>query len=296
MSTAPLTLVSASHGCQGALREIKWISFVQVIGICRFSYLGFGGFQVKHPDLQARAAYLYDNARMEQRFAFFETICLPSVQAQTDPDFKFLVVTGEDMPAHQVDRLHGVLKDIPQAVIEALPPGPHRAVMHKAIETHTVSEDSAGLQFRLDDDDGMSVHFIAKLRRAARDARSLLKHYRCLALDFNKGFVIAPEHGNVRVAPVQAAYWGLSLGLLRRADAKLSIHSFGHHRLWQRIPTLTFPDRDMMLRGLHADNDSRQEGKGRIFDLAPPTDAEKLRIKSAFAVDLDEVSKRFSEI
>ena len=50
---------------------------MQVIGLCRFSYPAIGGFQVDHPDIAARIAYLYGPARMEERFATFETLTLP---------------------------------------------------------------------------------------------------------------------------------------------------------------------------------------------------------------------------
>jgi hypothetical protein len=61
---------------------------MQAIGICRFSYPGEGGFQVEHDDMQARMAYLYAPARMEERFATLETMMLPPLRAQTDDGYR----------------------------------------------------------------------------------------------------------------------------------------------------------------------------------------------------------------
>ena len=37
---------------------------VQVIGLCRFSYLGERGFQIGHETLEERRAFLYDPGRL----------------------------------------------------------------------------------------------------------------------------------------------------------------------------------------------------------------------------------------
>ena len=69
-----------------------------MIGLCRFSYPAIGGFQVDFDDFQEKLDYLYAPTRMNERFATFETITLPPLQAQTDPGFTFVVVIGESLP------------------------------------------------------------------------------------------------------------------------------------------------------------------------------------------------------
>ena len=78
---------------------------MQVTGLCRFSYPAEGGFQVEHGSAEARMAYLYAPARMEARLRQFETICLPGLRAQTDPDFTLLVLIGDTLPARYRNRL-----------------------------------------------------------------------------------------------------------------------------------------------------------------------------------------------
>ena len=58
----------------------------QIVGVCRFSYAGEGGFGSATMEQWALEAMLYDPARMKQRFVLFEQICLPSLAVQTEID------------------------------------------------------------------------------------------------------------------------------------------------------------------------------------------------------------------
>lgn len=57
---------------------------MQVLGLCRFRYLGHGGFKIMHETLDERRAYLYAPERMEDRFRQFKAITLPTIAGQTD--------------------------------------------------------------------------------------------------------------------------------------------------------------------------------------------------------------------
>ena len=95
---------------------------MQAIGLCRFSYPALGGFQVGHDTTEERIAYLYDDARLEERFRLFEAIALPCLKAQSDPDFSMIFVIGDQFPDHHARRLESLLADLPQAVIHREPP------------------------------------------------------------------------------------------------------------------------------------------------------------------------------
>jgi hypothetical protein len=97
---------------------------MRTVGICRFSYLGKGGFKVGHDDPAALAAFLYDEGRMEERFRLFEAITLPCVAQQTDPDFTFLIITGKWLPARYLERLRALTSDVSQCTIRQYPPRP----------------------------------------------------------------------------------------------------------------------------------------------------------------------------
>ena len=50
-----------------------------------------GGFKAGADGRTNVAAMLYNEGRMEERCSLFEAITLPSVKAQADPDFTFLM-------------------------------------------------------------------------------------------------------------------------------------------------------------------------------------------------------------
>jgi len=83
-----------------------------IVGICRFSFLGKCDWaETTGPDggdpalMARRRAMLYAGERLARRFAAFETLCLPSVRAQADPDFRFWLLTSPEMPREWMERL-----------------------------------------------------------------------------------------------------------------------------------------------------------------------------------------------
>lgn len=267
---------------------------MQVIGICRFSYPGIGGFQVKHDNLEERIAFLYADARLEERFRFFETFTLPSVRAQFDPDFTFLIVIGDSLPASHRQRLEALVANVPQAVIQAHPPGPHREVMRKAINSVRIDSGEPCLQFRLDDDDAVAASFVLKLRRRAADIGALLRDNRHIAIDFNQGYIARPGPAGIVAAPVRQPYWTAGLALMFRPEVSLSVMNFGHTAVAKRMPTVTFTGEDMMLRGYNAYNDSRQKAGVKKVRLEPLDGDGELKFQMTYNIDSDHVRRVFA--
>lgn len=252
---------------------------VQVIGLCRFSYPALGGFQQRHETPEARARYLYAPERLEERFRSFEAITLPGIRHQSDPDFTFLVVIGGDFP--QRDRLEALLADIPQAVIRAFPPRPHREVMREAINAMRNPGAALSLQFRLDDDDGVNTRFVARLKQAARDCRELLARHPKAVIDFTHGHLIRPGPRGIEAEAVVRMGWPAVAMAFPNAN-KMTVMNFAHHTIWREAPTLLLNDPDMYVRGWHAHNDSRfHPGEGlELLDAGG-----EARFHEAFAID-----------
>ena len=267
---------------------------MQVIGICRFSYPGLGGFQVTHDSLEERIAYLYTPDRMEERFRFFETITLPGIRAQFDTDFTFLIVIGDSLPQRYRRRLEALVADVPQAVIQAHPPGRHREVMQRAINSVRQASSEPCLQFRLDDDDAVAVSFVHRLRSAAADVTGLLREHRTVAIDFNQGYIVRPGPRGIAAAPIQEPYWTAGLALMIRPDTMQSVMNFGHHLLAKKMPTVTFTGEDMMVRGYHAFNDSRQTRPSRTPPLTPLDAERELLFQMTYGIESDHVRRVFS--
>ncbi|MEP2027145.1 MAG: putative rhamnosyl transferase [Paracoccaceae bacterium] len=267
---------------------------MQVIGICRFSYPGIGGFQVKHDSIDARRAYLYAQHRMEERFRIFETITLPPLRAQSDQNFTFLVVTGNDLPTQYRDRLKALLEDIPQAIVFERAAGKHRKVMQDAINSVRTSHTDPNLQFRMDDDDAVACTYVERLREAALDSRTILAKHRHIAIDFNQGFIVGLGPRGIAATPTKTPYTTAALALMFQPDVPQSVMNFAHAKVAHNMPTVTFSGEDMLLRSYNNYNDSRQRPSIRPVILTPLDATGEAHFKSVYNIDSDHVRRVFS--
>lgn len=265
---------------------------MQVIGFCRFSYPAEGGFQVEHRSVAERIAYLYAPTRIEERFRHFETICLPGLKAQTDPDFTFLILVGEAMPLELRARLEALVADFRQARIVARPPGPHRQVCQDVINGARDMAEPC-LMFRHDDDDAVAVTFVERLRAAAADCAALTDAHRLVGFDWNRGWVARPTARGMHAEPSVTPYWGVAQATAVQPGVRLTLMNFAHNRINQFMPTVTFTHEEMYVRGHNDHNDSRQKKHVTSVEL-PLLDATgEAALRDRFAIDADRVRAVF---
>lgn len=267
---------------------------MQVIGLCRFSYPALGGFQIEHDSIEQRRAFLYAPARMEERFALFEGFTLPALRAQTDPDFTFLIVIGDDLPAPYRARLDALTRDVAQVVIQSHAPGRHRDVMQQAINSVRIPSAEPSLQFRLDDDDAVSLSYIEALRYAAHEHHKLLRDERHIAIDFNQGFLARPSMNGIEAAPSRARFMTAALALMIKPEVPLTVMNFSHSRLQRFMPCVIMGGSDMYVRSHNTFNDSRM-GK-RPMEMAPLSAEQEAHFKQTFAIDADEIRRLFRDV
>lgn len=267
---------------------------MQVIGLCRFSYVGLGGYRQEHDTLEERRAYLYAPERLEERFRLFETVCLPSVIGQTDPEFQLRVVVGECFPLPYLERLLSLTEHLPNVGISVQPPDRHRRQMIKVLRHAREDPDAPCLQFRLDDDDAMAVSFVERLKQAAQDLKPVWSRYPMTTIDFNRGYVYRAGPNGLAIKPDRYPYTALSLGVVVPGGSDRTIMHHGHHTLWRETPTLTIPDGDMYMRGYNGFNDSRSKGRGKEINVTPVTPEEARHLKQTFNVDNAAVARAFS--
>lgn len=266
---------------------------MQVIGLCRFSYPAEGGFQVEHQSLQERQDYLYAPARMEERFRQFETICLPGLKAQTDPDFEFLVLIGDSLPAPYRARLESLLDGFAQARIVERAPGPHRKVCQDVIN-RARDLNAPCLQFRHDDDDAVAVDYVERLRETAAKCSGLLDTSSLVAIDFNRGFLARPDAEGLRAERNLTPFYGVALALAAGPGVRQTIMNFSHTRLNQFMPTISQTDSAMYVRGHNDHNDSRQKKHVKPIDLPRLDEKGEARFRKRFAIDADHVRQVYS--
>lgn len=265
---------------------------MRVIGICRFSYPALGGFKRMHDNIEAREAYLYAPERMELRFRHFEALTLPSVAAQTDPDFTFMIVIGQRMPEPWLSRLHDLTAPVPQIRIVPTAPMKHRLALQKAIQAELGDNADESLQFRLDDDDAMGVDFVAQIRHIAGRTGRLRRRDPRLAIDFNKGWSVRLSASGIEAEEVITSFWACGLAVLFPPGDAKTIMNFGHHKLHHVMPAIVQPRPPMYLRAKHDDNDS--EAKFKPGPMHRLNDREIRLFRDRFNVSQDAVQRIFS--
>ncbi len=265
----------------------------QIVGLCRFSYLGEGGFEAsKKKNEEALAELLYDQTRMMRRFAFFERVCLPSLAAQTDPDFTLVVLVGTSMPLRFRKRLKGLAELHPFLRICALEPhGPLNAT--KRAYRRGVDPDASFMTgFRIDDDDAVAVDYIAKTRAAAdqlieagwadKDHPVVVAFHRGIYWDMNDRN--DPFYDFREIGPL-----GLASAMITVPDAHSNMFRWNHRRVAAYARLWSDPTDIMFLRTLHQHNDSDRSIPPGAEPIAKP--AAKRLLADRFGLDAEDVIK-----
>lgn len=230
----------------------------QIVGVLRFSYPAKEGFAVsKLPEAELEA-HLYDPARMARRFDYLETIALPSLAAQTDPDFRCVILAGTSLPMPHRKRLRGLeaiypfLKIVLLDRMGALAAG--KRSFRRALDEGTTHVTG----FRMDDDDAVAVDYVARTRDFSdRMLAAGLADEPCVVA-FSRGLYWdmhdprQPFHDFREGQPL-----GLACAMITSADLPTCIYRYNHRRLASFVPTTLVPSDDpMFLRTLHGHNDS----------------------------------------
>ena len=266
---------------------------MQAIGLCRFSYPAIGGFQVEHDSIEERIAYLYGEHRLNERFQLFETVALPGLKEQTDPNFSLIIVIGDQFPARHEKRLEDLIADFPQALIHREPPRNQREVMKEILNEARLDPTDPCLQFRFDDDDAVSVDFVEKLRKATRDCAPLLKQHKTVALDWNMGYVAEFGAQGIRAAQTFRQFYTAALGMYVKGNCPLTIMNFAHDKIPRFMPAVCFSDPPMWVRSHNTSNDSRQNQVPNTALSTLTADEESL-FRDRFAIDIGHVRQAFS--
>ncbi|MEM8553802.1 MAG: glycosyltransferase [Pseudomonadota bacterium] len=232
---------------------------VQIIYQTRFSYLGQSGWQSA---ASTDPALLFDDARLARRFALFERLTLPSLAAQTDPDFLHVVLTARTMPKLWRKRLVELCSDTlgPERV-RVMAKGPASASLRFRVFVRRHFDPRQPLaQVVLDDDDALSCDFTELLKIEAHHAVTHdLPRSGYTFLSFATGLSLhLHDHAPPSLAWRNVPFTNLGLSLVAPADTDRHPLATSHKRIGERHPSRVIAARrPFYIRTVHGDNDSR---------------------------------------
>jgi len=268
---------------------------MQAIGLCRFSYPAFGGFQIEHETIEERIAFLYGEARLEERFRLFEHVALPCMKAQTNEDWEMIIVIGDSLPKIHADRLHDIVSGIPQITIQVHGPRPQREVMKEIFNRARIDPSQPCLQFRYDDDDAVAIDFIARLREGVDDCILLNAKHPVVAYDWTLGYAAQFSEQGVVAKEIQYKQYVASLGVHVRGGSEFTIMNFAHTKLDRFMPVVSYADTPMWIESHNGFNDSRASQHNNI-PFAPLSDDIVRQFRTRFAIDPEQIKQTFAGV
>lgn len=214
---------------------------IHAVGICRFSMLGRGDWKLFRRLANDRldAAYaaqadeLFAAERMERRLDLFEELTLKGLGAQRDQDFHFLVISSDRMPSRYRDRLVAICAEVPQVTLRFYPPV-HVTTAQKEMMEELGLPLADSIQFRLDDDDGISVDFILRARRIAS---SLWPHVH-FGMSFAQHLYCVTDGDTAGVYEWFSPFLGTGAFVRNRTK---SVFEFAHYAIPRRMLSVTEP-------------------------------------------------------
>lgn len=258
----------------------------RMIGLLRFSVLTPTYYSERFKTLEETAAHLFSAERMELRFRIFETLCLPSLVRQSDPDFDMVVLTAQSMPEPWIGRLAALLAPLPNIHLRKAGTGNHYRLLQQGYQS--VPSDAAGhrILFRLDDDDALDLGFVARIRRAARGLIAVQGADTPFVIACNRGFYVqAAPGGNAVFDTCERAPLSAGTALVAPPGHMQNPYRFVHRKLAQHYNTFSDISVPAFIRTIHGDNKSNPTQMGITHKM---TDADIDRdLRAHFGVTLD---------
>lgn len=156
-------------------------------------------------------------AWLKRRFELFEQVCLPSLQAQTDQDFEWLVFFSDGTPDPYKERIRALQKQCPQLVPVFLYDGEYMVGRFKQEVAHRLtSTDTHLITARIDNDDAFHRGMVARVRAEFRgQGDELLNFVHGLQADPDNGLAaIATEYSNPFLSRIERVRDGQALTVL----------------------------------------------------------------------------------
>lgn len=271
---------------------------LHILGLCRWSYPSqAGAFKNRGRTLEELRTELYAHERLDTRLFFFENLVLPSVKAQTDPDFTLVLMMGDQLPEPWRGRLLELISDVPQIRPVFLPEGQnHMEACRDVMRAARDPDADLVAEFRLDDDDAVAASFIARLRGLYPQLRPIYEEAKRCAVDFCRGFLFRCESdGSVGFETAQARLWTPALALYLPREHQRSLLNYPHMRTWRQMPVLSLNTAPMFIRGGHDGNDS-EIGRRKVDHFRFRMEKLPDLARAEFGIDLEAFERDWAAL
>lgn len=239
----------------------------EIVGVMRLSYLSEGGYQRAYKNLEEQKAFLYDKGRLSRCISLFENLALPSLRAQTNQNFRMILLTGEALPQWAEEH---ILQAIDGTALELVKKAPTRMrlAVSAAYEESFTGKADIEVTFPMDDDDAVSMYFIEKLHQAIPVARSVLEFSPELAYFMKKGFMLNLASKEPAIDAVKLdAPLSLAMAIFRKRGHKVDPHVHAHYNIVNQMYSMSDVDKFGFIRSIHDDCDIRH-GDNNPFSRA----------------------------
>lgn len=235
-----------------------------IIVITRFSFLGNSGWK---SEASRDEALLFQPERLARRLALFSTLTLPSLAGQTDQGFQHVILTSDRLPEATLADLEAACLQAyggpGRHVILARPPSPARRPLR--LHMKALHEEGAVVQVVLDDDDGLSLDFIARMRRDLQKTTKLAPEIidpLPFFLSYPRGYGLDFSEQGTRLYTHSYPYINLGLTMVAEASGK-NILAINHKEAPRKFGGRRIRRKRMFVRAVHGFNDSRVKPSGR---------------------------------
>ncbi|GEM_PF-314048 len=244
--------------------------------ICtRFSFFGRSGWK---SEFSADPEMLFEQGRLEQRFWLFENITLPSLVSQTDKDFHYFILSSRLMPDWAKQRLRTLCDThLGRGNFTIKYPRGGLARKHLRVMLSELTGEAPVAQVVLDDDDGLSCDFVARLKTQLSTLTSVQHpHF----VTFPNGYALGLRENSTGMWKHSYRFINLGLTMIGSTDQK-NVFGIDHIRAPERLGFTNDSSMPMFVRTLSNVNDSRVTVGQRWVDV--PEWAITDDIKSRFA-------------
>lgn len=251
----------------------------------RYSYFGQSGWRSA---ASQQKELLFDPDRLEHRFNLLQQYAVKSLAQQEDRDFHFAMLTSDELPAGHLNKVTEYVGDTfgDRGAVLARREGP---VLRHFVR-HNRSLFPAGttmMQIVLDDDDALSVDFMARLKSEAAAFRDRLPGgTNRFFVSFSKGVSVVYEKGAryPRLYGRDVPYTNLGLALIAPIEDRANPYAVAHKKVARRFASLVYNDMHAYyLRVVHGANDSR----AMIDESQPVDEADHPRLIARFPLLAD---------